>query len=95
MQVLDHPVVFGNATERLRTVAAARTIRSRNPALEIALPTRGQVLLPDSDGGLRGVPDDNRSVILTDLTAWIGGRPYALSVKGTGARTPSTAAVCG
>ena len=88
MQVLDRPVVFGNVTERLTALPASRTIRSRNPALQVAFRTRGRVLVEDRDGELRGVPDDNRSVIFPDVTAWVGGRPYALSVKGTGARTP-------
>jgi hypothetical protein len=36
----------------------------------------------------RGVADGNRSVVLPDVTAELGGRNYALSIKGAGARSP-------
>jgi hypothetical protein len=89
---MTRPVVIGAATERFAAVPAA-AVRHRAP-IEPVLATDGLVLLGtcralESGAPLfRGVPDGNRGVVFPDVVTELGGRGYALSVKGAGALAP-------
>lgn len=86
------PVVLGEASTRLAALPAARVTRTAaGAALAPSLPTDGRVLLGTDralDGATAkylGVPDGNRSVVIPSVTVELGGRDYALAVKGVGA----------
>ena len=89
------PVVFGAADQKLVAHKAAHSAVARNfEGLQSRLSTAGRFLLPaetpeDLSGTLfHGVPDGNRSVVIPEVTVELGGRSYALGVKGVGARSP-------
>jgi hypothetical protein len=89
----ERPVILGPREELLAAVAAASTRRPENPNLyPRAAELTGQVLLAGdaapSAWQWKGVRDGNRSVILPEVVVDVAGTPYALSVKGIGARPP-------
>jgi hypothetical protein len=82
---------LGRATETVTTSPAASVVVPGGmEAVARALPTTGRAVHAAAGGqaGRRAVPDGNRSVILPDVTAEIGGQTLFLSVKGAGAVTP-------
>jgi hypothetical protein len=87
-EFLPRAVILGEPAEAVHPSPASRSRRTANRALGVDLPTRGMLLVPGDGGGFRGVPDDNRSLILPDVTVSLQGRGYAVSVKGVGARSP-------
>lgn len=92
-QVKEGPVILGQREELLWSAPAASTRRPSNAdQYPRASELTGQVLLPaelaPSGRQWKGVRDGNRSVILPDVFVDVAGTPYALSVKGIGARPP-------
>jgi len=84
---------LGRAHEPLATRAArADETSSEGAPLAEALGVAGQLVLHGSADGASpfglGLPDGNRSVIVPDRTVTLGGRTWALSVKGVGALAP-------
>jgi len=89
----SRPVFHGSSREPFVGVPAASVVPSGNRSAYGPLDgTDGLVFLHEEAGvqGRRvlGIPDNNRSVILPEFATTIGGRGYALSVKGVGARAP-------
>ena len=93
LEIPRPPSIFGTRNEPLTAVEAPSSRRPENaagyPRVEAV---EGRVLLPPgpSDGApaFMGVRDGNRSIIVPDAVAEIGGKPYAVSAKGVGARPP-------
>ena len=77
--------------ERFSIFPSSKTLTNRS--LEnIDYSFKSKVLVPYSEKftveSVIGIPDDNRSVIITDSTIDIENRDFFLSVKGAGARNP-------
>ncbi len=85
------PVINGNLKEKVNAIQAKRTRRSVN-FKSFTSSVSGYVVIPEQNTStvfaLEGIPDDNRSMVFPEIAAEIGGRGYALSIKGLGARNP-------
>lgn len=86
------PVVLGEASTRLAALAGERVTRTAvGAALAPSMPTDGHVLLGTdralgrAPASYLGVPDGNRSVVVPSVSVELGGRDYALAIKGVGA----------
>lgn len=93
LEVTARPPILGPRDEPLTAVAP---LSSRRPSNAAKYPTveavSGKAMLPPAPGHSGpiqlGVRDGNRSVILPEAAATIGGKAYAVSIKGVGARPP-------
>ena len=91
LEIPRAPAIMGPRDEPLVLLEGAS---ARKPANADRYPRldafEGRVLLPPGSGAptYHGVRDGNRSVIIAEAAAMIGGRAYALSAKGVGARPP-------
>lgn len=92
VEAFPGPVVLGEPVERLRPLPARSTRRPEHRGGSgPAAPTAGQVLVrsaPGEPGPYAAVPDDNRGAVIPGLVVPIGGRGYAVGLKGVGARVP-------
>lgn len=84
---------LGRAHEPLGTApGGAASTSTGGASLAEALGVAGRLVLHAAPGGAEpfglGLPDGNRSVVVPDRTVRLGGRTYALSVKGAGALAP-------
>lgn len=93
LEVPRSATILGPRDETMVALPAASSRRPANADRYPRVPLlSGRVLVEApqtcADPVFMGVRDGNRSVILPEVVVSIGARPYALSVKGVGARPP-------